>query len=81
MPTLNDIINLGFSKHQEGRLIEAEGAYQEALKFEGENPDVCNLMGVPTYEANWLMFVIIAVLLIPIIIAPIVYKLTDRENA
>jgi len=52
MPTLNDIINLGFSKHQEGRLIEAEGAYQEALKFEGENPDVCNLMGVLKLQQN-----------------------------
>ena len=36
--------------------------------------EICNLMGVPTYEANWLMFVIIAVLLIPIIIAPIAYR-------
>ena len=52
MPTLNDIINLGFSKHQEGRLLEAEGAYQEALKFEGENPDVCNLMGVLKLQQN-----------------------------
>ncbi len=42
--------------------------------------EICNLMGVPTYEANWLMFVIIAVLLIPIIVAPLVYRFTDSEE-
>lgn len=42
--------------------------------------EICNLMGVPTYEANWLMFVIIAVLLIPIIIAPITYRFTKPKT-
>ena len=42
--------------------------------------EICNLMRVPTYEANWLMFVIIAVLLIPIIVAPLVYRFTDSEE-
>lgn len=42
--------------------------------------EICDLIGVPSYEANWLIFVIIAVLLIPIIIAPIVYRFTDSEE-
>ena len=42
--------------------------------------EICNLMDVPTYEATWLMFVLIAVLLIPIIVAPIVYKFTKSEE-
>ena len=42
--------------------------------------EICNLMGVPTYEANWLMFVIIAVLLTPIIIAPIAYRFTKPKT-
>ncbi len=37
---------------------------------------ICDLMNVPSYEANWLIFVLIAVLLIPVIAAPIVYRLT-----
>ena len=40
---------------------------------------ICDIIDVPSYEATWLMFVIIAVLLIPVIIAPIVYKFTDSE--
>ena len=52
MPTLNDIINMGFTKHQEGRFLEAESAYNEALKFEGENADVCNLMAVLKLQQN-----------------------------
>lgn len=46
MPTVNEIINIGFQNHQDGRLDEAENAYTEALKLDGENADVCNLMGV-----------------------------------
>ena len=42
--------------------------------------EICNLMGVPTYEATWLMFVLIAVLLIPIIIAPIAYRFTKPKT-
>ncbi len=41
---------------------------------------ICDIIDVQSYEATWLMFVIIAVLLIPIIIAPIVYKFTDSEE-
>lgn len=42
--------------------------------------EICDIIGVPSYEATWLMFVIIAVLLIPVIIAPIVYRFTDSEE-
>lgn len=42
--------------------------------------EICNLMGVPTYETTWLMFVLIAVLLIPIIIAPIAYRFTKPKT-
>ena len=43
--------------------------------------EICDIIGVPSYEAIWLIFVIIAVLLIPIIIAPIVYKFTKKQEA
>lgn len=42
--------------------------------------EICDLIGVPSYEATWLMFVIIAVLLIPLIIAPIVYRFTKEKE-
>ena len=42
--------------------------------------EICDLIGVPSYEANWLIFVIIAVLLIPIIIAPIPYRFTKPKT-
>ena len=42
---------------------------------------ICDIVGVPSYEANWLIFVIIAVLLIPIIIAPFIYKFTKKQEA
>ena len=41
---------------------------------------ICDIIGVPSYEAIWLIFVIIAVLLIPIIVAPIVYKFTKEKE-
>ena len=41
---------------------------------------ICDIIGVPSYEAIWLIFVIIAVLLIPIIVAPIVYKFTEEQE-
>ena len=41
---------------------------------------ICDIIGVPSYEAIWLIFVIIAVLLIPIIVAPIVYKFTKKQE-
>ena len=46
MPTTEEIIHIGFSLHQEGKLDEAEDAYSEALKMDSENAEVCNLIGV-----------------------------------
>lgn len=46
MPTIEDIINIGFNNHQCGKLEEAESAYQEALKYDNQNAEVCNLLGV-----------------------------------
>jgi hypothetical protein len=46
MPTVEDIINIGFNNHQSGKLEEAEYAYQEALRLDCENAEVCNLIGV-----------------------------------
>ena len=42
--------------------------------------EICDIIGVPSYEAIWLIFVIIAVLLVPIIVAPIVYKFTEEQE-
>ena len=42
--------------------------------------EICDIIGIPSYEAIWLFFVIIAVLLIPVIIAPIIYKFTKSEE-
>lgn len=42
--------------------------------------EICDLIGVPSYEATWLMFVIIAVLLIPLISAPLVYRFTKEKE-
>lgn len=52
MQTIEDIINIGFTNHQGGRLEEAEYAYQEALKLDCENAEVCNLMGVLKLQQN-----------------------------
>lgn len=52
MPALEDIISIGFSNHQGGRLDLAECAYQEALKQNSENSEVCNLMGVLKLQQN-----------------------------
>jgi len=52
MPTVEDIINIGFNNHQGGKLEEAEYAYQEALKLDCENAEVCNLMGVLKLQQN-----------------------------
>ena len=46
MPAVQDIINVGFSLHQEGKLEEAETAYNEALKIDSKNAEVYNLIGV-----------------------------------
>ena len=52
MPTIEEIINIGFSNHQIGRFEEAEHAYQEALKLDCENAEVCNLIGVLKLQQN-----------------------------
>lgn len=52
MPTVEDIINIGFNNHQNGRLSEAEYAYQEALRLDCENAEVCNLLGVLKLQQN-----------------------------
>ena len=52
MPTVEDIINIGFNNHQGGRLEEAECAYMEALKLDSDNADICNLMGVLKLQQN-----------------------------
>ena len=52
MPTVEEIINIGFNNHQDGRLEDAETAYQEALKLDCENAEVCNLMGVLKLQQN-----------------------------
>jgi len=52
MPTLNDIINIGFNFQQDGKFDEAERAYTEALSMGCENAEVCNLMGVLKLQQN-----------------------------
>ena len=46
MPEVSDIINVGFSLHQEGKLDDAENAYNEALKADSDNAEVMNLIGI-----------------------------------
>ena len=52
MPTVEDIINIGFNKHQNGFYEEAEIAYKEAFDLDCENAEVCNLMGVLKLQQN-----------------------------
>ena len=52
MPTVEDIINIGFNNHQGGNLEDAETAYLEALELDCENAEVCNLMGVLKLQQN-----------------------------
>ncbi len=46
MACIEEIINIGFTNHQNGMLDEAEAAYTEALSLDSENAEVCNLLGV-----------------------------------
>jgi len=46
MPETQEIINVGFDLHQQGKLEEAESAYMEALKKDSKNAEVYNLIGV-----------------------------------
>ena len=52
MLTIEEMINIGFTNHQDGRLDDAEFAYQEALKLDCENAEICNLMGVLKLQQN-----------------------------
>lgn len=52
MPTVEDIINIGFSNHQNGKFDDAEFAYLEALKLDCKNAEVHNLMGVLKLQQN-----------------------------
>ena len=52
MPTVTEIINIGFDNHQSGKFAEAESAYQEALSIDKENAEACNLMGVLKLQQN-----------------------------
>ncbi|MBR6126302.1 tetratricopeptide repeat protein [bacterium] len=46
MPEVSDIINIGFSFHQNGKLDDAMNAYEEALRMDDKNAEVYNLLGV-----------------------------------
>lgn len=46
------LINEGFSLHQEGKLEEAEEAYQEALTIDEKNAEIYNLLGVLKLQQN-----------------------------
>lgn len=52
MPTVEEIINMGFDSHQSGKFAEAENAYKEALTIDSENAEVFNLMGVLKLQQN-----------------------------
>ena len=52
MPTVEEIINIGFTNHQAGHFDEAENAYKEALILDKENAEVYNLMGVLKLQQN-----------------------------
>ena len=46
------LIHLGFSYHQDGKLDEAECAYQEVLDMDCKNVEVYNLLGVLKLQQN-----------------------------
>ena len=46
MSATEDLIQVGFSLHQEGKLEEAENAYKEALAQDCDNAEIYNLLGV-----------------------------------
>ncbi len=49
---VNKLINIGFSLHEDGKLEEAEYAYQEALQQDNENAELYNLLGVLKLQQN-----------------------------
>ena len=56
MPKLDEevkkIFDVGFSLHQQGKLEEAEVAYNEILKNNNENAEIYNLLGVLKLQQN-----------------------------
>ena len=52
MPTVEEIINIGFAQHQDGHFEEAETAYMKALALDSNNAEVCNLLGVLKLQQN-----------------------------
>ena len=46
MPEIKDVIDVGFSLHQQGQLEDAENAYKKALEMDCQNAEVYNLLGV-----------------------------------
>ena len=46
MPKTEELIQVGFTLHQEGKLEEAENAYKEALAQDSDNAEIYNLLGV-----------------------------------
>ncbi len=46
MPSVKEYVDIGFNLHQDGKLEEAESAYNEALSIDSGNAEVCNLLGV-----------------------------------
>ena len=52
MPELEDLLQLGFKRHQEGKLEEAECAYREALEKGEGNAEIYNLYSVLKLQLN-----------------------------
>lgn len=52
MTKTEELIQIGFSLHQEGNLDEAENAYKEALSQDKENAEIYNLIGVLKLQQN-----------------------------
>lgn len=52
MTPVEYLIQLGFTKHQEGKLEDAELTYLEALKMDTGNAEVYNLLGVLKLQEN-----------------------------
>ena len=46
MLATEELIQVGFSLHQEGKLEEAENAYKQALAQDSDNAEIYNLLGV-----------------------------------
>ena len=52
MASAEELINLGFSLHQDGKLEEAADAYNAALSIDKNNAEVYNLIGVLKLQQN-----------------------------